>query len=109
MTAEHKAGCQPIRIEATAAGYGSRIFLDGKEVRYVRHASIDIGSNGQLTVLKLEIIAMNGVEVNGFAETMATVTHIGDQPDGTFIPAAAPRDFADGGIVPQKGPFAEPY
>ncbi len=83
----------PILIEGTPAFFGSKVFIDGREIRNISDMSV-VFRVGEPVKLKLEILALNGIEINGFADIEAFVHHVGKQPDGTFIGSKSPMPIA---------------
>lgn len=51
-----------IELHLTAAGYGSSIKIDGVEIPRVKSVKLE-GRAGEITVLTLEILALDGIDV----------------------------------------------
>lgn len=58
---------QKIELRLVAGGRGNKVFIDGVEVPYVAAVRLTAGAE-DVTRLALEIVALDGVTVNGEAE-----------------------------------------
>ena len=61
-----------IAVDLTPAGYGSKILIDGIEIPRVKKFVV-ICEAGKVTRVELEVLALDGVTVNGIADVIDIV------------------------------------